>query len=352
MLVRIAACCTLLAAGVAPALGWGAHGHRLIAFLALDGLPASAPEWLREPQTRKRIADQSNEADRWRGWNVAALGHVNKPDHYLDIELLDQFGLTLETVPPLRNEYLRALIIAKHTHPERVDPYDAADDPDRSKEWPGFILHAIAEHYAKLQSSFNQVRILEQIDDPQRAFQLHQARENAIYHMGMLSHFVGDMCQPLHTTKHFNGWVGENPEGYTTSRRFHPYIDSGVLEHHAITYEDVRPAVRYGIEINAMNPWDDVIAYLRRSFAEVEPLYRMEHDDTLNGPEGKALIIERLADGAAMLSALYWSAYVSSAPNPKQVADWIRYNEMRPGSLPPPPVAPPATQPAETPAAP
>ena len=34
--------------------------------------------------------------------------------------------------------------------------------------------------------------------------------------MGVMGHYVGDCAQPLHTTKHHNGWVGENPHGYTT----------------------------------------------------------------------------------------------------------------------------------------
>ena len=49
----------------------------------------------------------------------------------------------------------------------------------------------------------------------------------ASYVMGVMGHYVGDATQPLHTTKHYNGWVGDNPEGYTTSRKIHSWIDGG-----------------------------------------------------------------------------------------------------------------------------
>src|SRR5262245_14867541 len=92
----------------AAAMGRRAHGHRTITYLALDSLPAEVPAWLREPAFRDQIAEESNEPDRWRGSTIPALGHQNNPDHYLDVEKLDQFGLTLRTVPRLRYDYLQA----------------------------------------------------------------------------------------------------------------------------------------------------------------------------------------------------------------------------------------------------
>lgn len=316
----------------ACAAAWDARGHRIITYVALDGLPPDAPDWLRDEQVRHRLAHQAGEPDRWRGWPAATLGHVNKPDHYLNIELLEQFGLTLDTVPPLRNEYLRVMAISKYVHPEKVEPYDAGSDRDRSREWPGFLPHAICEHYARLQACFMQVRILERIGDPNRAYQVVQARENALYHMGMLSHFVGDAAQPLHTTKHFNGWVGDNPGGYTTDRSFHAYIDGGVLDHHAITYAAVRSHVSYGLRVNRADPWRDVLALLRRSFDCVEPLYRLERDGELRGETGRQFITARLADAAATLVALYAAAWASSVPNEKQVADFIHFDAFDPAS--------------------
>lgn len=338
------------------AWGWNAHGHRTIGYLALDSLPDDMPAWMRDPDIRRRIADASNEADRYRGWRAAALIHANEPDHYIDLDLLPQFGLTLETLPPLRAEYIRALAIAKHVHPEQVDPYDAGKDPHRTKEWPGALPHAIAERYARLQHSFNLVRILEQLNDPQRAWQLEQARANAIHEMGMLGHFVGDASQPLHTTRHYNGWIGENPNGYTVDRKFHSYIDGGILEHHGLTYESLRPRFQPKQRVNFRDPWRDALAQIQRSHERFETLYQMEKDGRLNGEAGRELIANQLLDAADMLGALYAAAWLSAAPNEKQLADFQFYNELKLERLPaaPRPVARPAaaaggqtTQPAD-----
>lgn len=318
----------------ASAGAWNARGHRMITLLALDGLPADAPAFLRDETTRKRIAFQASEPDRWRGWTVPVLGHENKPDHYIDIDDLPAFDLTLEKLPPLRGEYLRALAIAKHTHPEKAPPYDAARDGERTKEWPGSLPYAIVEHYSKLQAAFWQIRTLEKISDPDRAFQLTQARENAIYHMGMLSHFVGDTAQPLHTTKHFNGWVGANPKGYTTSSQFHAYIDGGAIATHDISYETLKSGMTYELPVKTGNPWSDVIKWIDESNGQVIPAYELEKSGKLDQAEGKAFIEGRLRRGGEMLGVLYAAAWKSSNPNEKQVADFVMYDENSPTSRP------------------
>lgn len=312
------------------ALAWGAHGHRLVTHLALDGLPENAPAWLTDQSTRNRIAYQSNECDRWRGVRIDALEHENSPDHYIDLELLPQFGLTLETVPPLRRNYLRQMIIAKHEHPERIDDYDPEEDATGKYEWPGFLPHAIAEHYAKLISSMRTARILESLDDPNRADQLEMARANVIYHMGLLSHWVGDAAQPLHTTKHHHGWVGDNPNDYTTNYQFHSYIDSRILDIHALDYESLAPRMRFDRTVNAKDPWNDACVHIRRSFAGVEPLYKLEKSGDLEKEPGREFLSERLCDAAETLAAMYTAAWEQSEPGPRDIERFVNYNDFRP----------------------
>lgn len=331
---RFAPAALALTAFLCAAAGWGAHGHRTITLLALDGLPESAPAFLRDAEVRRRIAEQAVEPDRWRGTRLEAMTHENDPEHYLDIELLEQFGLTLETVPPLRYDYVRAMGVAKHIHPENVEPYDRRTDPAGSKEWPGFLPHAIAEHYAKLRSSFHTLRVLEAVNDPRRAAQLENARMNVLYHMGMLSHFVGDAAQPLHTTRHFNGWVGDNPRGYTTDRRFHASVDTDLPVHHGLSYDSLRDRLRFERRINAADPWDDCIDHLRRSFDQVEPLYTLERDGTLRGPEGKALLEARFLDAAETLAALYAAAWRHSEPTEGEIISFANYNPTDPSDSP------------------
>jgi len=311
---------------VAAAFAWNSHGHATITYLALDTLPASAPSWLTSEAARRIAAFQASEADRWKGTRSVYIGHENRPDHYLDIELLDQYDLTVETLPKFRYEYVALMAVARHEHPEQVDPYDPEEDWDRSHEWPGFLPYAILEHYTKLRSSFHTARVLEEIDDPRRARHLEAARDNALFHMGMLSHFVGDAAQPLHTTKHYNGWVGPNPKGYTTSRSIHSYIDGGVLRHHGLDYQSLKDEMGPRRTIaDAHDPWGDVLTHIERSFKQVEPLYRLERDEELKEEEGEEFIANRLLDGAAMLGGLYWAAWEKAEPKADDVETYLRY---------------------------
>ncbi len=331
--------------GIVPGVwAWGAHVHRVLTYVALDALPPDAPAWLRDPAVHDRAAFHSNQPDRWRGWDSPYLKHENDPDHYLDVELLAQLGLTLETVPKLRGEYLRVMAVAKATHPQNVAPYDPSQDPARLHEWPGFVLHAVMEHYAKLQAALDQVRILERLNDPARQMQLEEARSIAIYHVGQLSHFVADIAQPLHTTKHYNGWIGENPAGYKWRDKFHAYIDEGWSARHGVDRPMLAARVKRDVRVNAGDPWDDVLAYLRRSHAQMQPLYALERDGQLDGPEGEKLLLGQLDDAASMLAALIEAACTSAEPTQHQIESWTRYEGS--DAPPPAPATAPGTQPS------
>lgn len=326
-----------------PVFAWDSNGHRAVTYLALDGLPADCPDWLRDPDMRQRIAYEASEPDRWRSWPSPILGHENKPEHYVDVEDLKDFGLTLETNPRFRNEYVRALVIAKHEHPDKISPYDAAKDTDHTSEFPGMLQYGIAEEYAKLAASFNQLRVLLAVNDPERKNQIEQTKANITYHMGILSHYVGDAAQPLHTTKHHHGWVGDNPGKYTTSTKVHSFIDGEVLRRHELNYATLRPSAKFDAKVNARDPWEDVNQYILRSHHKVEELYKLERDGELEKEMGKKFITERLTDAGAMLAALYSSAWNSAAPTDKQITDYKFYD----GKFEAPPAAQPANAPAK-----
>src|SRR5579862_4735184 len=120
-----AACCVVILAA-SPALGWGAKGHRIVTQLALDGLRPDMPAWLHEPAVVARIMEQSNEPDRWRGTHRPAIAHDANTGHFIDADDLGQYGMTLKTVPRLRDDYVAAMVRARIEHPDKVQPYDDA----------------------------------------------------------------------------------------------------------------------------------------------------------------------------------------------------------------------------------
>jgi len=313
-----------------PGLAWDAYGHRLITQLALEGLPPDSPAWLKDKDCIVQVMDQATVPDRWRSTKVGQLTHLNNPDHYIDVEDLEPCGLSLRRLPPLRYEFVKQLVLAR----ERAGadfkgrPVNPARDPDKTAEWPGFVPYSIAEQYGKVQSAFRTIRILETLDNPARAQQLDMARQNARYNMGILSHYVGDSAQPLHTTKHHHGWVGPNEKGYSTDGKIHSYIDGGVLKLHRIDAAGVRPLCKFNTRIDAGNPWEDVLTYIERSFVQVEPLYELEKSGEMNKSPGKEFIETRLADAASMLSALYRTAYETAKPTDKDIKDFERYDSF------------------------
>ena len=314
-----------------PALAWDAVGHRAITVLAIEGLPGDMPAWLQTPQAKAMIADQSVTPDRWRGVRAPQLTHLNNPDHYLDVEDLEPYGLTLETMSPLRHEFVKQMVLAKEKAGSNFKgkPVNPATDQAKTNEWPGFVAHASAEEYGKLISAFRVVRILEQLNDPARADQLQMAKQTAMHHMGIMAHFVGDTAQPLHTTTHHHGWVGSNPNNYTTDRGIHSFIDGGVIRKHNITAADVKPHCDFTMTVaNPMNPWPEILEHIRRSFREVEPLYILEQQGAFERLEGKRFVEVRLADGASMLSALYESAWKASAPDADDVKSFQRFDNF------------------------
>lgn len=339
-LILAQAAAVLVSAGSAGA--WDCHGHRAITLLGLDGLKQLAPDspaFLAEHDSRIMAASNSCNPDRYRAVRIGYMAHENNPDHYLDVEDLAQFGLTLDTVPPLRNEYLRAMVIAKHEHPENVKPYNELMDPARQQEWPGFAPHAVMEHYAKLTADFKTWRILTELNDPSRAPQLAAARANILFDIGCLSHFVGDLAQPLHTTSHHHGWVDDNPEGFTTDRRIHAYIDGDILATHELDHAALSPHCRFDLTVDAADPWRDVIAHIRRSHDQVRPLYLMQKSGELEQEPGRKLITERLCDGGRVLAAFLAGAWKASEPTDDAAKDFVRYDRW--GSVKDIPKVPP-----------
>jgi hypothetical protein len=141
--------------------------------------------------------------------------------------------------------------------------------------------------------------------------------------MGVMGHYVGDGAQPLHTTIHHNGWVGPNPNGYTTANGIHAWIDGGFIGKANLTYADLAPKVAPAQAI-AVAPRPDgrdplfvaVVDYFVASQKLVEPLYALDkankfriEDGQSPSPEGRAFIDGRLLKGGEMLGAIWLTAW-------------------------------------------
>lgn len=293
-----------------PAAAWDENGHAIVTLLAHDKLPADMPDWLRTPEVRARLVYLSAEPDRWRGQQNVHLDHINKPDHYLDVEDLANFGLTLQTIPQLRREFTDQLAIYRAAHPkEEYRQFGTGRDSDYVNAVPGLLPYKIAELQWKIAASWTQLRTYEAHRDHVTRSMIDNEKQNIVYNMGILSHFIGDGSQPLHLTRHHNGWVGDNPHSYTTDRKFHSYIDDGVLEFHRISYDDLIDRAKPATSVSTEKYWHDILAYLKNTHDKVEPLYQLEKTGDLRKEKGKQFVEGQLLDAGAMLAGVWDAAY-------------------------------------------
>jgi hypothetical protein len=313
----------LCLAGPAPMPAWDYAGHRAVNLVALRSLPAEFPAFVKTAKARERIAFLAGEPDRWRNTPDHTLKHCNEPDHFLDLEYLANFGLTPDTVSPFRYEFISQLAAARAKQPD-LEPQPQPDkDKAFTRHYFGTLPWAINEHYGKLKSAFSYLQTYEQHGGTPD--EIRNARENVLYLMGVMGHYVGDLTQPLHTTKHFNGWNGDNPKKYTTWTRFHAWIDGDYLKRVGFSVEELFPKVRparplAGANADGTGIFRPVMAALVEQNKLVEPLYILNQRRQLDAENpgadaGKAFLLEQLLKGGQLLGNIWLTAWQTAPPD-------------------------------------
>jgi hypothetical protein len=298
---------------------WDYEGHRAVNELALASLPPDFGIQL-SPELKARIAFLAGEPDRWRNTPDLPLKHVNGPDHYFDLEDIQLLGLTPDTLPPLRYDFVADIALARSAHPEKFPKIDPDRDADHTRELDGFLPWSITENYEKLKSDFSTLKTLRQSGGT--AVEIANAEADCIYVMGVMGHFVGDSSQPLHTTKYFNGWVGDNPKNYTTRQNFHAWIDGGYFRKTGGIKVDqlvggIQPASRLANSDQPDGVFHDEVDFIVAGNKYVEPLYQMEKDGQLTGEgdkgkEGLPFLDGQLVKAGQMLGNLWLTAWLDA----------------------------------------
>ena len=316
----------LLLGGAGEAQAWDYAGHRIVNQTALATLPTEFPDFVREPAAAERILFLAGEPDRWRNVSEPIMKQSGGSwsDHFLDLEQLPKAGIDPVTVTSFRYDFILEFAAGRARNADKFPAIDPEKNKDHTSEWPGFAPWAITEYYARLKSAFSYLKAFEEAGT---AEEIANAKANAVYAMGIMGHYVGDLAQPLHTTDHFNGWVGENPNGYTTWRGIHSWIDGGFMALTGIAFSDIAPRVKPArlIPVEPRNDGRDpvfvaVMDYLLEQHAQVEPLYRMEKAgkfsaDAADRSEGRAFIEKQLLAGGQMLGALWVTAWRNAGPD-------------------------------------
>lgn len=305
---------------IGKATAWDYEGHYVINQLALASLPTNFPAFVFTPAARERITFLSGEPDRWRNVSDLPLKQDNGPDHYIDLEELNRYGMTPDTLPSLRYDFVGQLAVFRAAHADRFPPVDPARDAAHTSNLVGFLPWTITESTARLKSAFSYLKAYEEAGGS--SSEIASAQANIIYLMGVMGHFVGDGSQPLHTTIHFNGWAGSNPHGFTTNRTFHGWIDGGYFRKTGgLKVENmlgkIHPAEHVGDPAQPSGIFRVAVAYLVEQNALVEPLYQLEKDGKLsgegeNGLAGRAFLEAQLQKGGQMLGNIWLTAWLDA----------------------------------------
>ena len=277
--LRFAACAAVVAlAGEAGA--WFGPGHEIATRLAVRALPPDAPLFFRRGW--RTVAHCSQDPDLFRLRALPQARSGEGPNHYLDLELLGGAKL------PLTRERFSALCARKKLTVWKV----------------GAVPYAVAEWTQRLTLAFAEYR---------RWPKNPAIRAKALVYAGLLAHYAQDLCQPLHTTVHFDGRT--RPDGKSPRSGIHPKTDALIQKAPAGGVEKLaglRPRVFVSV-------FDEAVAELMRSHALVDRVYAIEKGlpamDKPLAPKTPAaqLADERLRAAAEFTASLYLTAWRHSA---------------------------------------
>ena len=278
-----------------PLWAWGGDGHRMINRLAAQYLPADVPVFLRNGNALDTLEYLGPEPDRWRNRAEDELSQAQAPDHFIELEYADLVG----PLPRKRYDFSRALAAAQAAHPNLF----------LSPEKVGMQPWQVEEVWQRLKVDFREYRKL--LAANQNTAPVQTA---ILFDAGWLGHYVADGSMPLHTSIQYNGWVGPNPNGYTTEHHIHSLFES-VYVGANIKASDLAPLVAASQPQVIHDEWTSYLDYLRHTHTLVEKTYQLEKSGGFAGvgtPEAKAFTEERLAAGAIELRNLINSAWVHS----------------------------------------
>lgn len=278
------------------AVGWHGPGHDMVGRNATVALPADLPAFFRDGG--QVIGHFAVDPDNWtRPIATTQLSDAEGPDHFLDIERMPDM---LDKMPVTRYKFLAVV------HSRGLTAADVGLLPYAIVEWTQRLTIAFAEH---------------------RRWPDDQAiRTKCLVYAGILAHYSGDLCQPLHTTVHYDGRI---VPGQPRKRGIHLKMDAALAKLGRLEM-DVRP-----------EPFDDVLAAVmaefKRSYELVDRVYELENDlpdyEAPLDEDSKAarFLRDRLRASTRFTGSLFLTAWRKSAD--VKFPEWHQRPPVRPDEL-------------------
>ncbi len=314
-----------------PLDAWGFRGHTIANLAAVESIGKDGPEFLRA--YKAYIGHLGPIPDTWRSPSDPFLRISEDPNHGWYTESFD----FMKEIPRSRTEFT----LRVYDEYLRV----SKSNPERAKllniRYTGLQAYSMMEGYERMKAGMRLYRLSTGTSAASRYREINRmyaaispsfgdaaqvreflARDIAFY-MGWLGHYIADAAQPLHNSKHHDGWDGDNPKNYTRDPEIHSRFESTYVDLIAANEQDV---LRY---VNATprhfdDPWTAILDHMIEARGFAEEVYRLDLRSAWTDRENagaKKLVLTRLASGASFLRDLAYTAWIESAKDDPPVKD-------------------------------
>lgn len=282
-----------------PAYAWGPRAHAVVDQAAIATLPADGPVFLQK--FKDYIAASSSMPDTWRSPSEPFSKIEEDPDHGW---FREQFAF-VKPIPRSRYEFVLAL----YREHERIKDSDPKTALRTNVRWTGTLPFAAMESYGRMVACMRIVRMLRATGKDSSAYE-----QNCAYEVAVLGHYIGDGAQPLHDTVNSDGWLGDDPKGYTRNHDIHGRFESKLVDAMALEEKDVVGLIGQPGRLTG-DLFDAVLAFLNTAGDKMEAVYALEKRGALENPqdkEARQLVYTQVAQGAAMLRDMVNRAWIES----------------------------------------
>jgi hypothetical protein len=286
---------------LSPALtAWGPTGHRVVSRVAVATLPDDVPAFVK--RQIDWIGERAITPDSYRAASEPFIKMAEDPSHQWHLERV----AFLREIPRSRVEF----VLAVYDERQRLLPTDPAAAAAMNVAGTGLLPYTTVEVYERLKATFRTWRDQQKAKQPATFTEL-----DAAFYIGWLSHYVADAAQPLHASVHHDGWVGaENPRGYTREGAIHWGFENDFVDLIGLGEKDIQSKV--GAARVVADPFTAILGHLQRAHTRLEQVYQLEQAKAFGDAKNtvaRELAYACIADAAAMLRDLVYTAWVSSA---------------------------------------
>lgn len=256
----------LLAMGT-QAFGWGAKGHQIIAYVGAELATDGQAFWQANLEPMRTLSTVPD-----RVWKGSATKSQEAPNHFF-----------------------------------QIDDYYSASNFDHITDFPSSYVEAIQK--------YTENRVIQDGTAPWRIRQLYRLAlqslragdmKAGLQYAGTLSHYVGDISQPLHVSENYDGQMSGN-------KGIHAYFETTIVDNEMQIRDDVKKRAQKLLKAALFRRqfegqlMDVILQEIERSIVYRDTI--LKNDDQYGrNPKAAAIQLElakdRMADGAATLTLI------------------------------------------------